>query len=237
MRDDRVMRVLARDNDEVDDGWLCDKGRFAYQSTHTDERITQPLVREGDRLAPASWEKALDAAASALKKAGPRAAALAGGDTTNEEAFLLARLFREGLGSGALQGSPAPRAAGRAVARARRPGAAGDRARPRVRARRAGARLRPRRRRADPRPADPQGRAPPRRPARGRERAARRARPERRDRAALRARRRRGAAGRPRRRARRRPGQPRRRGDRGGLERGHGPRRSPSSSPAPARTS
>jgi NADH-quinone oxidoreductase subunit G len=107
VRDDRVMRVLARDHEEVDDGWLCDKGRFAYQSTHTDERITQPLVREGDRLAPASWEKALDAAASALKKAGPRAAALAGGDTTNEEAFLLARLFREGLGSGALQGSPA----------------------------------------------------------------------------------------------------------------------------------
>jgi NADH-quinone oxidoreductase subunit G len=107
VRDDRVMRVMARDHEEVDDGWLCDKGRFAYQSTHTDERITQPLVREGARLAPASWEKALDAAASALKKAGPRAAALAGGDTTNEEAFLLARLFREGLGSGRLAGSPA----------------------------------------------------------------------------------------------------------------------------------
>src|SRR5918998_550226 len=107
VRDDRVMRVMARDHDEVDDGWLCDKGRFAYQSTHTDERITQPLVREGARLAPASWEKALDAAASALSKAGPRAAALAGGDTTNEEAFLLARLFRERLRSRAPQGSPA----------------------------------------------------------------------------------------------------------------------------------
>jgi NADH-quinone oxidoreductase subunit G len=107
VRDDRVMRVMARDNDEVDDGWLCDKGRFAYQSTHTDERITEPLVREGTRLMPASWEKALDAAASALRKAGPRAAALAGADTTNEEAFLLARLFRDGLGSGRLAGSPA----------------------------------------------------------------------------------------------------------------------------------
>jgi NADH-quinone oxidoreductase subunit G len=107
VRDDRVMRVLARDHDEVDDGWLCDKGRFAYQSTHVDERITEPLVREGDRLAPASWEKALGAAASALQKAGPKAAALAGGDTTNEEAFLLQRLFREGLGSGRLAGSPA----------------------------------------------------------------------------------------------------------------------------------
>ena len=33
------MRVLARDHDEVDDGWLCDKGRFAYQPVHVDERI------------------------------------------------------------------------------------------------------------------------------------------------------------------------------------------------------
>src|ERR671913_492723 len=107
VRDDRVMRVMARDHEEVDDGWLCDKGRFAYQSTHVDERITQPLVREGARLAPATWEKALDAAANALRKAGAKAAALAGADTTNEEAFLLARLFREGLGSGNLAGSPA----------------------------------------------------------------------------------------------------------------------------------
>ncbi|MBA3409112.1 MAG: NADH-quinone oxidoreductase subunit NuoG [Solirubrobacterales bacterium] len=107
VRDDRVLRVLARDHDEVDDGWLCDKGRFAYQSTHTDERITQPFVREGDRLMPATWEKALDTAAGALAKAGARATALAGGDTTNEEAFLLARLFREGLGAGRLAGSPA----------------------------------------------------------------------------------------------------------------------------------
>ena len=104
------MRVLAREHDEVDDGWLCDKGRFAYQATHVDERITQPLVREGAALMPASWEKALDHAASALKKAGGRAAALAGGDTTNEEAFLLQRLFREGLGSAHLAGAP-----GRAV--------------------------------------------------------------------------------------------------------------------------
>ena len=40
VRDERVLRVLARDHPEVDDGWLCDKGRFAYQSVHADERIT-----------------------------------------------------------------------------------------------------------------------------------------------------------------------------------------------------
>jgi NADH-quinone oxidoreductase subunit G len=99
VRDDRVMRVLARDHEEVDDGWLCDKGRYAFQYAHVDERISAPLVREGINLHPASWEKALSLAAAALKKAGGKAAALAGGDTTNEEAFLLARLFREGIGS------------------------------------------------------------------------------------------------------------------------------------------
>src|SRR4051812_17890386 len=98
VRDDRVMRVLGRDNAEVDDGWLCDKGRYAFQYTHVDERITQPMVREGGTLMPASWEKALAAAGSALKKAGAKTGAIAAGETTNEEAFLLARTLRA-LGS------------------------------------------------------------------------------------------------------------------------------------------
>ena len=46
------MRVLARDNKEVDDGWLCDKGRFGYQAVHSPERITEPLVRDGGSLRP-----------------------------------------------------------------------------------------------------------------------------------------------------------------------------------------
>src|SRR6185437_6789749 len=91
---------------EVDDGWLCDKGRFAYQYTHAEERIVEPLVREGTELMPSSWEKAIAAAASALKKAGGRASALAGGETTNEEAFLLQRLLRDFLGSSHLSARP-----------------------------------------------------------------------------------------------------------------------------------
>ncbi|MEA2291834.1 MAG: NADH-quinone oxidoreductase subunit [Solirubrobacteraceae bacterium] len=99
VRDERVMRVLARDHDEVDDGWLCDKGRFAFQHVHSDERIVTPLVREGTELVPASWEKAIRVAGGALGKAGARTAALAGGETSNEEAFLLQSLVRDGLGS------------------------------------------------------------------------------------------------------------------------------------------
>ena len=99
VRDDRVLRVLGRDNAEVDDGWLCDKGRFAYQAVHVDERITQPLLRDGGLLRPVTWERALDEAAVALDRARGRVGALAGDGATNEEGFLLQRLVREGLAS------------------------------------------------------------------------------------------------------------------------------------------
>lgn len=106
VRDERVLRVLGRDNEHVDDGWLCDRGRFAYQAAHVEERITQPMVRDGGELRPVTWERALSEAAGALKRAGKATAALAGNGTTNEEAFLLQRLLREGLGSSDLDGSP-----------------------------------------------------------------------------------------------------------------------------------
>ncbi|MFN8174551.1 MAG: NADH-quinone oxidoreductase subunit NuoG [Solirubrobacteraceae bacterium] len=102
VRDERVLRVRCRNergNPAVDDGWLCDKGRFAYQAFHVSERITEPLVRDGDLLRAVPWDRALEAAAAITRHAG-RAGALVGGQSTNEEAFLLARLFREGLGSG-----------------------------------------------------------------------------------------------------------------------------------------
>jgi NADH-quinone oxidoreductase subunit G len=100
VRDDRVLRVLQRDNPEVDDGWLCDRGRFAYQATHVDERIVSPMVRDGGDLRPVSWERALAEAASGLKRARGHVGAIAGGGTTNEEGFLLQRVVREALHSG-----------------------------------------------------------------------------------------------------------------------------------------
>jgi NADH-quinone oxidoreductase subunit G len=98
VRDDKVVRVLARENDGVDDGWLCDKGRFAYQAIHVDERLTTPLVRKDGELRPASWEEALNAAAG-IAGYPASIAGLVGGQATNEEAFLLGRMLREGLHS------------------------------------------------------------------------------------------------------------------------------------------
>jgi NADH-quinone oxidoreductase subunit G len=101
VRDDRVVRVLARDyegNKGVDDGWLCDKGRFAYQAMHVDQRITKPLVRDAGELREVSWERALETASGLAKHKG-RVGALVGGQASNEEGFLLQRLVRETLQS------------------------------------------------------------------------------------------------------------------------------------------
>jgi NADH-quinone oxidoreductase subunit G len=101
VRDEKVMRVMARGaegNPGVDDGWLCDKGRFAYQAIHVDERITAPLARDGDQLREVSSERALQVAAGLAKHRG-RVGALVGGQATNEEGFLLGRLMREALSS------------------------------------------------------------------------------------------------------------------------------------------
>jgi len=110
VRDERVLRVQAREHPEVDDGWLCDRGRFAYPALNgppqangggpaAAERVREPLLRDGGELRPVSWERALSEAAAGLSRAGARTAALIGGGTTNEEGHLLARLMREGLDS------------------------------------------------------------------------------------------------------------------------------------------
>jgi NADH-quinone oxidoreductase subunit G len=98
VRDEQVLRVLARDHPEVDDGWLCDRGRFAYPGLG-ENRIGEPMIRDGGELRPVSWERALEEAATRLRRAGGNTGAIAGGGATNEEGFLLARLLREGLGS------------------------------------------------------------------------------------------------------------------------------------------
>ena len=80
VRDERIQRVLARDNHEVDDGWLCDKGRFGFQMVESEERITEPLVRSGGgELRPASWERGARGRGRGLRAAGERTAAIVGG--------------------------------------------------------------------------------------------------------------------------------------------------------------
>jgi NADH-quinone oxidoreductase subunit G len=99
VRDERIQRVLVRDNFEVDDGWLCDKGRFGYQMIESPDRITEPMIRRGGELVPVSWDEALDAAAAGLRQAGDKTAAIVGGTSSNEEGYLAQRIVRRALGS------------------------------------------------------------------------------------------------------------------------------------------
>lgn len=99
VRDERVARVLARDNEDVDNGWLCDKGRFGFQMFHSEDRTVRPMVRTAGALGKATWDGALTKAANGLKAAGPRTAVLIGGQASNEEGYLLQRIARQALSS------------------------------------------------------------------------------------------------------------------------------------------
>ena len=98
IRDEQVKRVLARDNPEVDDGWLCDKGRYGFQAMYSLDRVMNPLRYEDGNPVPAGWPEAIGIAAEALAASGPKTAALVG-DASNEEGFIVQSLIRDGLGS------------------------------------------------------------------------------------------------------------------------------------------
>ena len=99
-REGKVKRILSRNHPEVDEGWLCDKGRFAFAHLDAADRITAPLRKAGPRrFEQLSWEDALDAVESALRAGGESTlTALSGGETV-EEAYALAKLLRRGLGA------------------------------------------------------------------------------------------------------------------------------------------
>jgi NADH-quinone oxidoreductase chain G len=95
-----VVRFRSRCNDAVDDGWLCDRGRYGYKFIGSDQRLQAPMVRKGGKLEPASWEEALRVAAEGLKKyPASQVGAVAGPRLSNEGGWLLTRLLRGLLGS------------------------------------------------------------------------------------------------------------------------------------------
>src|SRR6187401_1241737 len=63
----RVVRLLGVDSEPVNQGWLCDKGRYGYEWVHSEERVRAPMVRKNGELVEVSWPEALDAAAAGLR--------------------------------------------------------------------------------------------------------------------------------------------------------------------------
>ena len=131
VRDEKVKRVITRDNAEVDDGWLCDRGRYGFEMFDAPERICGPRLKGAE----VDWETAIAAAVEGLRASSggrrgwsspdnsgegperttPASSAVAAivGDASNEEGFLLQRLVREALGSPHIDSRPSrgPKAA------------------------------------------------------------------------------------------------------------------------------
>jgi NADH-quinone oxidoreductase subunit G len=100
VREGKVKRIRSRNHPEIDQGWLCDKGRFAFGHLYARDRIVDPLHRAHRRgLSPVSWDEALDQAERLLRAAGGRILTAFSGSETVEMAFALGKLLRGGLGA------------------------------------------------------------------------------------------------------------------------------------------
>ncbi len=100
VKDNKVMRVLPRDNEDVNECWLADRDRFSYEGLNTPERLTRPMIRQDGHWIETDWQEALEFVAQRLKAIEPeRIGALSTPYRPAEELYLLQKLMR-GMGSG-----------------------------------------------------------------------------------------------------------------------------------------
>ena len=92
-----IKRIMPRQNESVNEIWICDKGRFGYHYTESKERLTQPLVRREGELVAIGWDEVLSYVAENFTHAGKNLLALASGRLSNEDLFNLSELS-SGLG-------------------------------------------------------------------------------------------------------------------------------------------
>ncbi len=92
-----IKRTLPRQNEAVNEIWICDKGRFGHHFTESPQRLTEPLVRMDGELVPASWEVVLALAAESINEAGSGLLALGSGRLSNEDLFNL-KCLADGVG-------------------------------------------------------------------------------------------------------------------------------------------
>ncbi|HEX5436868.1 MAG TPA: 2Fe-2S iron-sulfur cluster-binding protein [Gemmatimonadaceae bacterium] len=108
-RDNMVVRMRPRPNGDVNQYFLCDHGRLNYRWMNRTDRVEAPLVRQGDRLAAADWDRALHAAGMLLN--GKRVHALVSPMLSNESLYLLSELVEQTGGRGTFRverGAEAP---------------------------------------------------------------------------------------------------------------------------------
>ena len=100
VKDNTVMRVLPRENEDVNECWLSDRDRFAYEGLNTAERLTWPMIKHEGQWIETDWQTALQFVADKLKTFAPdEMGALSTPYRPAEELYLLQKLMR-GMGSG-----------------------------------------------------------------------------------------------------------------------------------------
>ena len=104
VKQNRVMRVLPLDNEEINECWLADRDRFSYEGLNSAERLTQPMIKQGGQWIECDWKAALEYVANGLKQVSEahgadQIGALASPHSTLEELYLLQKLMR-GIGTG-----------------------------------------------------------------------------------------------------------------------------------------
>jgi NADH-quinone oxidoreductase subunit G len=95
----KVMRMVPRENEEINETWIADRDRFGFEGMYSADRVSQPMIRIDGVLQPVDWEVALNEAAEGLQKVvaahGAAAAGfLASPMSTVEELYLLAQIAR-----------------------------------------------------------------------------------------------------------------------------------------------
>jgi NADH-quinone oxidoreductase subunit G len=102
-KNNRVLRVLPIENEDINECWLSDRDRFSYEGLNTSDRLTRPMIKQDGKWMEVEWQVALEYAANGLRHiangaGAEQVGALATGNSTLEELYLLQKLMR-GIGS------------------------------------------------------------------------------------------------------------------------------------------
>lgn len=89
-----IKRIMPRQNEEVNEIWICDKGRFGHHHSRAAERLQQPMIRQGDEWVVIDWQTAYSTVAEKLAQYRERAGFLAGPSMSNEDLWEMRRLAR-----------------------------------------------------------------------------------------------------------------------------------------------
>ena len=98
-RTSSIQRVNARLNEEVNEEWTCDKGKFGHDYISDPARLKSPLLRKEGKFVEVSWTEAYRFLADKLKEAGSNIGGIGGARSSNEDNFLFQKLFRGALNS------------------------------------------------------------------------------------------------------------------------------------------